>query len=167
MKITFVLKRFKNNSGASLCKHWYINVPVRYILISVREKNMLAYINGSVWGAGNYSYKFLLYQYKLVYNCRVIISPNLITINHVRVSNRIIQCDQRGFMQFFLLTIFRCILTVFHIVYSIWCFQSNWESISMPKNLVTYTLSINTLFILMSISGTFHFYSQIPYSGFS
>ena len=63
---------------------------------------MLAYINGSVWGAGNYSYKFLLYQYKLVYNCRVIISPNLITINHVRVSNRIIQCDQRGLMQFFL-----------------------------------------------------------------
>ena len=39
----------KNNLGASLCLHWYINVPVRYVLMSVGDKILLAYINGSVW----------------------------------------------------------------------------------------------------------------------
>ena len=114
---------------------------------------------GSVKGAGNYPYKFFfLYQYKLVYNCRVIISPNLITINHEMISKRIIQCDQRGFMQFFRgFWQYSDAFWYFLHVYSIWCFQFSWESISMPKNLVTYTLSIDTLFILMSISETLLF----------
>ena len=48
-KSLFIFKKLNNISGAPLCTHWYKNITVKHLLISLTYNTLLAYINGSVW----------------------------------------------------------------------------------------------------------------------